>query len=143
MNLTKISILTLYLRVFPNKWFQLFVRWFLAALIVFAIASVGATILQCQPIARNWNHDLPGRCFALVTFWYFNAAISIFSDLVILLAPMPLILVLQLPRSQKVGLVVIFGLGVLFVYSPLCIIVFYLFDADLNSTVCALLRSFE
>ena len=30
---------------------------------------------------------------------------------------MPLILVLQLPRSQKVGLVGIFGLGVLFVYS--------------------------
>ena len=117
MNLTKISILTLYLRVFPNKWFQLFVRWFLAALIVFAITSVGATILQCQPIARNWNHELPGRCLALVKFWYFNAAVSILSDLVILLVPMPLILVLQLPRSQKVGLVVIFGLGVLFVLS--------------------------
>lgn len=117
MNLTKLSILALYLRVFPNNWFRLVVRWFFGALVVFAMFSIGATILQCQPIARNWNRELPGRCFALVKFWYFNAAVSIFSDLFILLLPMPLIVALQLPRGQKLGLVMIFGLGVLFVLS--------------------------
>lgn len=117
MNLTKLSILALYLRIFPNVWFRLVVKWMIAALIVFSLTSIGATILQCQPIARNWNHELPGKCFGLVKFWYFNASISIFSDLVILFLPMPLIAALQLPRSQKLGLVVIFGLGALFVLS--------------------------
>ena len=125
MNLTKLSILTFYLRIFPNNFFRLIVKWFLAGLLLFSISTITGTILQCKPITRNWNHEIPGRCFALVKFWYWNAGISIFSDLVILALPMPLIIALKLPRSQRLGLVAIFGLGGLFVLSIFLVLAFF------------------
>jgi hypothetical protein len=45
--------------------------------------------------------------------WYANAVMQIFTDVVILILPMPLLSKLHLPRRQKVGMMLVFGVGVL------------------------------
>lgn len=115
MNLTKISILLLYRRIFPNRWFRTLVMYLLVAIAAFASGSTSGSMLQCWPISRNWNRTGPGNCLDITALWYANAAGSIISDLVILFIPLPLIIRLQLPFNQKLGLIVIFSLGGLFV----------------------------
>jgi len=111
INLTKTSILLLYLRIFSAKSVCRWVYVTLGYVLCYAVASIFATIFQCTPIPRIWNHGLEGDCINLTAFWYANAASNIFSDIVILTLPMPLIGGLQLPRRQKFGLIFVFALG--------------------------------
>lgn len=78
---------------------------------VYAIASVTATIFQCTPVRRAFNKALPGTCIDNGKFWYANAGFSIATDLLILFMPMTLVYQLQIPRVQKIALVIVFALG--------------------------------
>ncbi|MCJ1429694.1 hypothetical protein MMC29_007609 [Sticta canariensis] len=111
INLTKISILLLYLRIFPNKSFRKAVYGLLVFVIGYAVASILATIFQCTPIARTFDHEIPGTCINLTGFWYANAGANIFGDFTILALPMPVVNSLHLPRRQRLGLMMVFALG--------------------------------
>lgn len=111
ITLTKTSILLLYIRIFPQKRFRCAVYWVMVFVLLYAIASITATIFQCHPIKRAFNHKLLGSCINLTAFWYCNATASIFGDCLILALPMPLITSLHLPRRQKYGLMMVFALG--------------------------------
>jgi hypothetical protein len=78
---------------------------------MYAIASVVATIFQCNPIPRAFNKLIEGTCINNAQFWYANAGFSIATDLLILLMPMPLVYQLQIPRIQKIALFIVFTLG--------------------------------
>ena len=86
---------------------------------MYCIASVVATIVQCDPIPRAWDKTILGRreCISMAQFWYANAGFSIATDIIILLLPMPLVYSLQIPRIQKMALIIVFALGVLYVLS--------------------------
>ncbi|KAI1384364.1 uncharacterized protein F4822DRAFT_414886 [Hypoxylon trugodes] len=113
INSTKASILFLYLRIFGNtKWFRLACRVMLVCVILYFVASVTATICQCVPITKAFDKSLEGTCIDNGRFWYANAGFSIASDVIILTLPMPLVYALQVPRVQKVALVMVFALGV-------------------------------
>ena len=87
----------------------------MAYVILYAFASIVATIVQCTPIKRIWDHSVPGTCINLTAFWYANASANIIGDFLILALPMPVIRSLQLPRRQRLGLVMVFALGGLWV----------------------------
>lgn len=80
---------------------------------LYTLATGIATIFQCVPIARAWNKDLSGFCVQPTAQWYSFAVFNILAELIIFFLPMPLIRKLQLPRQQKIGLFVIFALGLL------------------------------
>lgn len=130
INLTKLSILTLYLRIFTQTWF---VRtcWCLFALVTaYAIASIIATVFQCTPINFYWDRLAPPstasgpegegdlaisnkpHCISTTAFWLANAVYNISTDIIILVTLPFMIWSLRLPKSQKIGLTVVFGLGV-------------------------------
>lgn len=83
--------------------------------ILYAFASIIATIVQCTPIERTWNHAVPGTCINLTAFWYANASANIIGDFLILALPMPVVKSLQLPQRQRLGLMMVFALGGLYV----------------------------
>ena len=115
INLTKTSICLLYLRIFTTlKWFRMTVHVVMGCVIVYAVASIFATIFQCSPISRVWDRSVQGSCINLTRFWYANAGANIFGDFIILLLPMPVVKKLQLPARQRWGLALVFGLGVLY-----------------------------
>lgn len=83
--------------------------------LLYAAGSIAATIFECTPIERVWDHAIDGTCVNLTAFWYTNAVANILGDFGILLLPMPVVKSLQLPSRQKWGLTMVFGLGVLYV----------------------------
>ncbi|KAF7533940.1 hypothetical protein G7054_g6651 [Neopestalotiopsis clavispora] len=113
INLTKSSILLLYMRIFGKiKWF----RWVCTCLIItiamYCAASLVVTIFQCLPVERAWDKKIEGTCIDNGKFWYANGGFSIATDLLILLLPMPLVYALQIPRVQKAALILVFTLGI-------------------------------
>ncbi|KAJ4857941.1 hypothetical protein T069G_08838 [Trichoderma breve] len=84
INLSKCSILLLYLRLFKI----------------------------CSPVVKAFNKTLPGTCIDLATFWFANAGFSIATDIIILLLPMPLVYQLEVPRAQKIALMAVFAVGI-------------------------------
>lgn len=102
----------LYLRIFSKiRWFK-WLCWFLIVCVFsYCIASVIATIFQCNPIQKAYNKALSGTCIDSGKFWYANAGFSIATDLIILFMPMALVYQLQIQRAQKAALVIVFALG--------------------------------
>ncbi|KAK8048152.1 PTH11-typeG-protein-coupled receptor [Apiospora phragmitis] len=114
INLTKASILLLYLRIFGNvMWFRWFCIVLTTIIAIYCVASVTATIFQCTPVPRVYDRTLDGTCIDNGKFWFANSGFSIATDLIILCIPLPMVYFLQLPRAQKVALFVVFTLGVL------------------------------
>lgn len=73
---------------------------------------------NCVPVAKFWNHDLPGHCLSFEAVWFFNASMNIATDVTLLLLPMPGLIQLQLPRMQKMALMGVFAIGILYAYLP-------------------------
>ncbi|KAL8865017.1 MAG: hypothetical protein Q9198_009513 [Flavoplaca austrocitrina] len=120
INSTKISVIFLYRRIFTNIIsFRRLTSVFMLFILLSAFASILATIFQCTPIRRAFDHQRERSCIDLKAFWYTNAISNIATDLVILALPQRLIYQLQMPRRLKVGLYSIFGLGLITVSSTL------------------------
>ncbi|MCJ1453889.1 hypothetical protein MMC28_004238 [Mycoblastus sanguinarius] len=111
INLTKTSICLLYLRIFPSQKFRQTVYLVMGYVLLYAFASIIATIFECIPLEKIWKHSLPGTCINLTAFWYSNAAANIIGDFTILCLPMPVVRSLHLGRRQKWGLAMVFALG--------------------------------
>ncbi|KAK4215225.1 hypothetical protein QBC37DRAFT_439622 [Rhypophila decipiens] len=112
INLTKISILFLYLRIFVKKWFRATCLTLLALVIGYMVATFAASVWQCTPISRAWDKSVSGTCISITANWYANAGFSISTDFVILALPMYPIYTSMLPLGQKIALMVVFALGV-------------------------------
>ncbi|KAI1080746.1 hypothetical protein F5B20DRAFT_93426 [Whalleya microplaca] len=112
LNLTKASILLLYLRIFVQKWFKVTCYVLLAIILSYMLATTASSIWQCTPIARAWDKSIPGTCISITVNWYANAGFSIATDIIILGLPMQPIYQSKLPTKQKWALMVVFALGI-------------------------------
>lgn len=118
LNVTKISILLLYLRIFIQKWLRIGCYLILTLVITYGLISVFySSIFQCTPVSKAFQKSIPGHCINVRKTWQANAGFNIASDLMILVLPMPAIHSLQMSRKPKLGLIFLFGLGSLWVYS--------------------------
>jgi hypothetical protein len=114
INLTKSSILLLYMRIFGGvKWFKCVCVSLISIIAMYCTASVVVTIFQCTPVKSAWDKSTGGHCIDNGKFWYANGGFSIATDILILLLPMPLVYTLQIPRVQKAALILVFTLGIL------------------------------
>ncbi|KAL9125991.1 MAG: hypothetical protein Q9217_004886 [Psora testacea] len=111
INLTKASICLLYLQIFPGNTFRRVTYLVMTFVLLYAIASIIATIVQCNPISYAWDRRRPGTCINLTAFWYANAAANILGDCIILILPIPSTMALAIPQRQKHGLILVFTLG--------------------------------
>ena len=80
-------------------------------IIAYMIATFGASVWQCTPVARAWDKTIPGTCVNITTNWYANAGFSISTDILILAQPMYPIFTSHLRKTQKVAVVLMFALG--------------------------------
>jgi hypothetical protein len=112
---TKFSILFQYLRIFPTRSFRLTCYVMMAVVATYSSWAIVSGYVNCVPVAKFWNHDLPGSCLSFEAVWFFNASMNIATDLTLLLMPMPLLIKLQLPKMQKLALVGVFATGILYV----------------------------
>ncbi|KIV79658.1 hypothetical protein PV11_07207 [Exophiala sideris] len=108
---TKISIVLLYLRIFPSRMFKIVSLSVIAYVVAYCTAAICTSIWQCNPIAKAWDKTMPGTCIDIGKLWYANSAFTIFADLLLIAMPMKQIAKLKLPLSQRLGLILVFSLG--------------------------------
>lgn len=110
----KMSILFLYVRIFPETKFH---RYFFATMAFVTIAIIillPMVIWQCVPIDAIWNLNRNNaRCLSVPNVAYANAAINIVTEVAILVLPIPLLRRLRVSLSKKIALYALFGAGVL------------------------------
>ncbi|KAJ5496921.1 hypothetical protein N7463_008908 [Penicillium fimorum] len=112
LSCTKVSILLLYLRIFPVTW-VVRISWVtMGVIIAWTIGTVLAGCLICRPFAFNWDQTIPGgSCGDQVTSFTVTGVINLVTDVVVLVTPMPLLYNLQMASYKKVTFIIIFGLG--------------------------------
>ena len=108
---TKISILLMYYRIFRLPYFKKMAWGVGAFVMVWVVTITFIFIFICVPVQKMWYPDLPGKCVNQVATWIANAASTIFTDLIILIMPIPPIWSLTLAKREKIGVTTAFGLG--------------------------------
>ncbi|KAK7942755.1 uncharacterized protein PG986_011868 [Apiospora aurea] len=113
LGFIKISVLALYSRLGDRTLTRLaFVM--IGVVCCQAGGNVLAAIFQCNPVRAAYDIAIPAaekKCINVNAFYLANAAVNIFTDLLTYTLPIRLVLRLQIPRRQKIGLAVILCLG--------------------------------
>ncbi|KAM0323157.1 hypothetical protein ACHAQA_009007 [Verticillium albo-atrum] len=114
--LTKVSVGLFLLRMTPSAKF----RYFIWGTIIFTILSATGNLLtvffQCQPLAFTWDASIPGgQCIPpanLKFAAFFNSSVSVLTDLVFALLPIPMLWNVQLNWKVKSAVAGILSLGI-------------------------------
>lgn len=125
---TKISVLLFYRRLASDSYSRFF-KWTLLAgaafLVIFTLTFQILLLFTCRPIAAAWLHWDP--VYATTTDWscmsiatqndiaIVAASLSVFTDFYAVVLPASLLMRIRISTRQKVGLLLIFGLGFLYV----------------------------
>jgi len=118
LALVKTSVLIFLLRLGGQKPG---VRYAIHALNIFNIALMVAiflvVIFQCTPIAYNWDPTIAGaHCIEQGKFYVVTAALTIFTDVLVLALPIWIFADLKMKLKMKIALICVFLLGFMSVY---------------------------
>jgi hypothetical protein len=114
----KASLLFLYRNVLTLNSPRFKIAWYAIGAYVIAcfIAASASVLFQCMPIHYSWDRlygVVQGRCVDEMAQWMAMAVLNTLADFALLILPMPTLWNLKLPSTQKVGLCMIFLLGIL------------------------------
>ncbi|KAJ0426861.1 CFEM domain-containing protein [Aspergillus carlsbadensis] len=115
ISLIKSSMLLLYLRLFPSKPLRLTVFITLGITIAWGTATFLAQLFSCSPIHYFWNKwdgEHEGRCTDHNVLLLAHAIVNIVLDVVVIAIPMPVLVRLHMSREKKVGMCVMFAVGI-------------------------------
>jgi hypothetical protein len=74
--------------------------------------AVFSSVFICTPVSFSWDKSIPrGHCMNQLVVWVANAGVNIAEDLAIFTMPLFVVRTLQISKSQKKGLVIMFMLG--------------------------------
>lgn len=114
---TKLSILLLYLRIFPTRSFRIQCYILIALSIGHGLAGWGAQPFICRPTNyfwEQWHHEWAGTCpININAQLYAMSSTNIALDLAIWIIPIPQLMKLKMTWKKKAGLALIFLVGLL------------------------------
>ncbi|KAH8901369.1 hypothetical protein GQ53DRAFT_674586 [Thozetella sp. PMI_491] len=110
----KISILDLLLSIFDSvDGFRIWAIFLMVISACYGLSIFIVTWAGCQPFEANWNKQLPDyHCVDLSALYTTQAALGATLDILILLSPIPAVWSLRLKTSKKIGLTVLFTVGI-------------------------------
>lgn len=112
LGLAKLSILALYTKIFSVRSFILISQACAVFVLLWAMILFIGAFAICTPVQLNWDKfNYTGTCGDVKMLWAVTGGLNIFSDLVIMLLPMPYLYGLSLQMYKKIGLMVTFGIG--------------------------------
>ncbi|KAF4851790.1 Satratoxin biosynthesis SC1 cluster protein 4 [Colletotrichum siamense] len=119
VNMYKIALLFLYLRIFPMPEVRKG-AWICGSLTsLWTFACVIAASIQCLPLNTLWEPWKPGTCINLFLTQLCIAVPSIIVDIAILYLPIPHVLKLQMNRAQRILVLFTFLLGSYVVFTSI------------------------
>lgn len=69
--------------------------------------------LQCRPHEAIWKFYIPSKCYSLPEVMLTSASVQVISDLTMFILPQRIIWNLQMSWPKKIGISIIFGVGIL------------------------------
>ncbi|KAI9374214.1 hypothetical protein BJX61DRAFT_551718 [Aspergillus egyptiacus] len=112
VGLVKFSILAQYYRIFEVRKFRVQVIVVAVFVLVYTIVCIFVNAFECRSKPwRAWDPAFPEGCNSLPATYFSTAAITIFTDLVILAMPLPQLIKLNLHVRRKYALIAIFSTG--------------------------------
>ncbi|KAG9250217.1 uncharacterized protein F5Z01DRAFT_419265 [Emericellopsis atlantica] len=114
LSVSKVSILLLYIRVFPVTSLMWCACGAIVLIAVWAVGTVIAGLTICQPFAFNWDKTIPGgSCGDQVLSFTITGIVNLITDVMVLALPLPYLVRLQLPTYKKMVLIGVFSIGFL------------------------------
>ncbi|KAL4779642.1 hypothetical protein BJX76DRAFT_340173 [Aspergillus varians] len=140
----KISLLSIIIRIFaPYKTKILFIQIFLGALTIYYTIAEIVKIRMCDPVPAYWTLE-PASCLDQRAALIADSVISVVSDILILVLPLPLTWSLQMSRNKKlrvVGMLSAGGLATAFSVYRLALVVRDGSSADMSITFVRVILS--
>ncbi|KAI9886168.1 MAG: hypothetical protein M1823_002020 [Watsoniomyces obsoletus] len=110
--ITRLAILVLYHRIIPSINFRRCVYAMMVYCIATSIAVWIPSLLVCRPIRLFWDKSVPGHCHPAMPALTANFVVNLVADIIILIMPVPIFFRLHIHWKRKVGLILIFALGI-------------------------------
>ncbi|KAL4936772.1 hypothetical protein BDV06DRAFT_86230 [Aspergillus oleicola] len=114
ITLTKLSMLLLYLRLFPEKRIRWAIYITLALTTAWGVSLLLANIFSCTPVSyiwHSWDGEHEGSCISHEKVMWTHAITNIVFDVIIIALPMPTLLNLNMSLKKKIGVVIMFAVG--------------------------------
>lgn len=112
LGAVKASILLFMLRLTSH---MARIRWTIHALNALNVGMVATILLvvivQCGPVEFNWDKSVGGVCINQGWFYVSTAALTIVTDLLVLILPFWVFLGLHMARGIKIAIICVFLLG--------------------------------
>ena len=124
---TKLSLLTFYLQLSPQRW------WKIAVWIGIAVVATATTVItfmtwvHCNPPEKAYKPlMLEGSCLDAGILYIATAVSNIVTDIYLFCLPIPMVLQLKMSSFQKAGAIMIFGIGSMTVATSIVRLVYLL-----------------
>ena len=113
--MVKLSTLLLFGRIFhqPSARFRCCLYTTHVFLALWTWGSFFSAIFRCIPVQSFWSPTIPGKCPHAMVGRVVTASLNSATDFILLALPMPLVWGLQMTVKQKIGVLCIFGVGIL------------------------------
>lgn len=117
LSATKISILLLYLRIFPSTVshrFRIAIFALIGVVACYFIILEFLILFSCNPISyfwHQWDGEHQGHCFNTNAQIFAGAAVNIALDIVVLVLPIPKIMKIDVSYKKRIGIVLTFFVG--------------------------------
>ncbi|KAI0415761.1 hypothetical protein F5X98DRAFT_210560 [Xylaria grammica] len=111
LNLGKLSALFFFLKLFNNKSIARITKWCILAVSLGTVGLILWQFLFCHPLSKMWEWDGLETCGDRQPLYVAVCVWSIFTDLLVLVVPLPIIWRLKMERSQKLRLSWLFAAG--------------------------------
>ncbi len=115
MTVIRLSILTLYMHIFSaHDRLRLACYIMMVVSLLWGISIFILLVLDCQPLAFNWDKTIPGGYCSNIQAAYLSAHVTNFAiDSSIAFLPAPVLWRLQMPTKRKLVIIFLFSLGLL------------------------------
>ncbi|VUC27945.1 unnamed protein product [Clonostachys rosea] len=108
---TKLSLLLFYLQISPQTWFRRAVWVSIAVVSLSSIIIVCFMYFGCSPPHKAFRLKTEGHCVNAGIFYIATAVSNIVTDVILFVLPIPMVYTLRMPRIQKFGAMMVFGIG--------------------------------
>ncbi|KAK2041822.1 integral membrane protein [Colletotrichum somersetense] len=109
---TKLSLLTFYLRLSPQRWFRISVWVGIVVVCLYTGCITTLMIFHCNPVRKAFVFKIAeGTCLDVGILYMATAVSNILTDIVLFILPMPTLFSLRMKMGLKIGAAVIFAIG--------------------------------
>ena len=119
MAFIKLSIAVFLLRIAIQRRYQLILK---VSMVIVAVWTAGVflfDIFECKPVEFQWDYTIEGgTCVpgdSLVSAGYAFSVLSVLSDWLFALLPIPMLWNVKMDLHTKIAVVVVLSLGILYV----------------------------